>query len=188
MQRTVYHLIFRTVASEFLIATDRERDMYLRLLGDALRRSDWKCIAYAVMSNHIHLGMVAGSSPRSNWMRNAHSPFGEWIDRINERIGPVFIKKPTMMSVDLDGVANVVAYIHNNPVRAGVVSKARESSWSSHNAYLGTEKPRDWLRVELGWELMRVEDPAALDEFVNAEAWRPKPLRRKRGRPSRRRG
>src|SRR5688572_20972862 len=108
MQRTVYHLIMRFVGSEFFIETEYKRETYLQLLGKALRTSDWKCIAYAVMSNHIHLALIAGMSPRAAWMRDANSPFGEWINRRRQRIGSVFVKKSGMWAVHPDEIANVV--------------------------------------------------------------------------------
>jgi hypothetical protein len=42
----------------------------------------------------------------------------------------------------------LIRYVHNNPVRAGVVDRASESGWSSHRAYLGLEKVPPWLGVE----------------------------------------
>ncbi len=181
---TIYHLIIRFVANEWFIESDLERAIYLRLLGDALRTSDWRCIAYAIMSNHIHLGMIAGLTRRACWLRNAHSPFGEWINRRRDRIGSVFVKQPTTRLVNPDDVAKVVAYIHNNPVRAGLVSKASESGWTSHNAYLDPRKRPDWLQVASGYAVMHVDSPTDLDDFVNADALRPREMhRRRRGRP-----
>ncbi|MBI5485027.1 MAG: hypothetical protein HY888_11280 [Deltaproteobacteria bacterium] len=41
----------------------------------------------------------------------------------------------------------LVAYIHLNPVRAGMVTASEEYPWSSHLAYLGTD-PLPWLATE----------------------------------------
>jgi hypothetical protein len=49
--------------------------------------------------------------------------------------------------------AALVAYIHNNPVRAGVVSDPANSAWTSHRAYLGLATPPTWLDVEQGLRL-----------------------------------
>lgn len=178
-----YHVISRFVAGEWFIETDRERNMYLRLLGESLRTSDWRCIAYAVMSNHIHLGMVAGRSSRTRWLRNAHSPFGEYINRRRDRFGAVFAKGIVSCPVEPNAVASVIAYIHNNPVRAGVEPTARESTWTSHRAYLGLCSAPPWLHVDLGYELMHITAPDDFDRLVNAEAGRPRQQRRRRGRP-----
>lgn len=41
----------------------------------------------------------------------------------------------------------LVRYVHNNPVRAGLAPDAAGSTWSSHRAYIGAEKAPEWLRV-----------------------------------------
>ena len=42
----------------------------------------------------------------------------------------------------------LIRYVHNNPVRAGVVERASESDWSSHRAYLGLAPTPDWLATD----------------------------------------
>jgi putative transposase len=183
--RTVYHIISRFVGGEWFIEGEHERSHYLHLLGLALRTSDWRCIAYAVMSNHIHLAMIAGSMPRSTWLREAHSPFGEWINRRKERIGSVFAKGTYVCATDPAHVDVLIAYIHNNPVRAGVVSSAIESTWTSHRAYLGLSEPPSWLDIRQGVALIPParQPRSAFDEWVRGQASRPAMPRAKRGRP-----
>ena len=43
---------------------------------------------------------------------------------------------------------SLLRYVHNNPVRAGVVDRASDSNWSSHRAYLGLEESPKWLATE----------------------------------------
>jgi DNA-binding MarR family transcriptional regulator len=42
----------------------------------------------------------------------------------------------------------LLRYVHNNPVRAGLVDRASESSWSSHRAYLGLSPCPSWLATD----------------------------------------
>ena len=122
----VYHLISRFVDRDWFITCAEERAMYLRLFGDAVAKSDWLCLAYAVMSNHIHLALLAGEQPVS-WLRDAHSPFANWMNERHDRIGPMFVRGPKDKPVQPGGVGRLIAYIHNNPVRAGVVTSPAES-------------------------------------------------------------
>ena len=41
-------------------------------------------------------------------------------------------------------LAELVRYIHLNPVRAGIVKRPEDYKWSGHNAYLGTD-PVAWV-------------------------------------------
>ncbi len=131
---TVYHLISRFVAREWFIKTDHDRQIYLQLLGRAPAATDWRCFSYAVMSSHIHLGLLSGEMPLVDWLRDAHSPFAEWINDRRDRIGAVFTRGPNLKEVREDGVGRVIAYIHRNPVRAGVVAAPRDSDWTSQRA------------------------------------------------------
>jgi hypothetical protein len=44
----------------------------------------------------------------------------------------------------------VIEYVHNNPVRAGVVARATESTWTSHRAYVGSIEAPAWLAADEG--------------------------------------
>jgi hypothetical protein len=83
----------------------------------------------------------------------------------HDRIGSMFVRGPKALHVNRDGVGNVIAYIHNNPVRAGVVGAARESMWTSHRGYLDVAPPA-WLHVQEGLALSGFADANAFDEWV----------------------
>ncbi|MDX2086882.1 MAG: hypothetical protein SFX73_03480 [Kofleriaceae bacterium] len=145
-----YHVIWRFVDRAWYFRDDEERGQYLRLLGRALELTDWRCFAYALMSSHVHLYLCAGLAPMSSWTKRAHSYFAQWLNRRHERIGPVFADRPTDYAFLPSSEPNLLAYIHNNPVRAGVVQRARDSTWTSHRAYIGLVRPPTWLRVDEG--------------------------------------
>jgi putative transposase len=164
---TVYHLIARFVASEWFIRSKLERGWYLQLLGAALRVSDWRCFSYAIMSNHVHLGVLAGAASLASLLREAHAEFAERINA-QTRVGAVFVRGPRSLAVHPDGVATLIGYIHQNPVRAGVVSHPSDSDWTSHAAYAGLVEPPPWLDIELGLERARMPSGLALDRWVRA--------------------
>ncbi len=90
----IYHIISRFVAKEWFIESAIERRTYLGLLGTAIAATDWTCFSYAVMSSHIHLGLVAGNDTMASWMRPMHTAFANWLNLRRERIGAVFVKGP----------------------------------------------------------------------------------------------
>lgn len=163
----VYHLIARFVDRSWFITCDEERKRYLTLLGRAVGESDWRCLAYAVMSSHIHLMMLAGWMTLESWAKRVHSPFAQWMNERHERIGPMFTRGPKAIAVLPESEANVLAYIHNNPVRAGVVKHASDSTWTSHRAYVGLARPPEWLDVAEGFRRVDIDDPTTFDAWVN---------------------
>src|SRR5262249_10548095 len=82
------------------------------------------------------------------------------------RIGALFVRGPRDIRTPADRVASLLAYIHNNPVRAGVVSTAADSDWTSHRAYLGLERRPPWLQVDLALARAGFSTPEAFDEWT----------------------
>jgi hypothetical protein len=120
------------------------------------------------MSSHIHLVLVAGNEPLSAITRSTHGRFARWLNRTEGRLGPVFAARPKCARVN-HRVARVIEYVHNNPVRAGVVSRAIESDWTSHSAYVGSIEPPPWLARDLGLAAAGFGcDPAARRAFASA--------------------
>src|SRR5262245_27565079 len=91
---TAYHLISRFVDREWFIRCENERQLYLRLLGRAVQKSDWRLLSFGVMSNHIHLGAVAGRHSLDSWIRAVHSPFADAMNKAYGRIGTMFVRGP----------------------------------------------------------------------------------------------
>ena len=133
----IYHVRPRFVARDFIIDSAVERAAYLMLLARALVKTDWVCFAYAAMSSHVHLALVAGTMPLRAWMRPMHNLFADWINERRQRIGAVFVRGPEVTEVAPNGVSTLINYIHRNPVNAGVVASPEESDWTSHRAYVG---------------------------------------------------
>lgn len=167
---TCHHIISRFVDREWFFREHEERANYLRLLGRAVLQSDWLCLAYALMSNHIHLALIAGSSTLDSWIRRVNGPFARWMNLRYGRIGPMFAHRPKSPAVDSSDEGRVIAYIHNNPVNAGVVSRARDSDWTSHAAYAGFVEPPRWLAHEVGLARSGYPaEPSAFDKWVESQ-------------------
>ena len=162
----VYHVISRFVDRDWLLSNHDERALYLHHLARGFERSDWGCLAYALMSNHIHLALIAGEMPIGPLLKRIHSPFARLLNERRERLGPVMAVRPAAWAVRANDVPQVIAYIHNNPVRGGVVEQARDSRWTSHVAYIGAEAAPSWLAVDDG--LRRCDrDAVTFDGYVN---------------------
>jgi REP element-mobilizing transposase RayT len=163
-----YHLIWRFVDREWFFADDLERAVYLRLLGRALDKSDWRCTAYALMSNHIHLSAIAGVEDLEHWAKRVSSPFARWMNERHGRLGSVMADRPASHAFGQARECQLIAYIHNNPVRAGVAKAARDSTWTSHRFYAGLATAPHWLDVALGAERTGIEIGDEFDRWVMA--------------------
>ncbi len=164
----VHHVVSRFVDRNWFIRDEEERAYYLKLVGRAVDESDWRCLAYAIMSNHLHLAMVAGESSLESWIKRVNSPFAHWMNRRWSRLGPLFASRPSVYIVRPADEANLLAYLHNNPVRAKVVAKASQSNWTSHRDYLRAGSRPSWLSVEEGLSRSGFAgEPKMFDDWVS---------------------
>jgi REP element-mobilizing transposase RayT len=147
----VQHFISRIAGGEFRITGTGERSELSKRLGLAITRTDWSSLAFTWMSNHEHLVAQAGEDAADAFLRPLHTGFAGWLNRREERFGSVYASRPRNVTFsDEAAVAALIAYVHNNPVRAGLVRDPCESRWSTHRAYIGEEPAPPWLAVERG--------------------------------------
>lgn len=151
------HAISRLVDGRFVF-DDAARAEYLARLGHAITQTDWRLVSFALMSSHVHLGLIAGESPMSAWTHRLHTAVAQWINRRNRvdaprTLGHVFAQRPSTSHLVHDAAQALLAYHHNNPVRAGVVEHPALSSWTSHRAYLALSRAPLGLDVALGLKL-----------------------------------
>jgi hypothetical protein len=155
------------VNREFRIVGETERTQYLYRLRKALGRTDWRLVSYAVMSNHLHLALLAGNATAARLIQSANGSYAIWLNKTQGRLGPVFAERYAAIMSDESKAARLIAYLHNNPVRAGVVGEAGESSWTSQLAYL-EGGANEWLDVELGLSLSGFDSsPAGRQGFYD---------------------
>lgn len=146
---SVQHLVQRFINREFRL-DDRGRREYLRRLGALAAISDWQWLGYALMSSHLHQLLLAGHSAAASWLKALNTGFAQYLNRTQARLGPVFAARPTTIGCKEEHAARALAYLHNNPVRAGVVADPADSDWTSHRAYLGEVTAPPWLNVGAG--------------------------------------
>ena len=146
-----FHKMWRGHNREHVLATDQQKNEYLRALAKhkAKAQEHVKLFAYCLMENHTHeTGGFADAakgdeavhdkaiSLLGNWMRAAHSAFGAWYNAVNKREGKVAYDRPkTKPITDDEQLLTTMAYGDANPVRAGMVKHPSKYKFSSYQFY-----------------------------------------------------
>lgn len=166
------HIISRFVDRRHYLVDDADRGILLRAIGAAQHRWDWQWLSWALMSSHVHYGLVAGCVAPDSFFKSVHTTFAQRFHqrRGGQTLGPVFANRPSLHTVPQRRLARLVAYHHRNPVTAGVVHRAVESRWTSHRVYLRLDSAPAWFDVERAMAAIGFDDHAAgrraFDDFV----------------------
>lgn len=124
-----------------------DRHAYLIAAAGAAERWDVRIHAYVLMGNHVHLlvsGGVAGAIGK--FMQSAAGRYTRQANRRWGRTGTLWEGRFRSSVVDSDAyLLNCMSYIEQNPVRAGLCSRAWDWPWSSASHHLGL-RCDPWIR------------------------------------------
>jgi hypothetical protein len=82
-------------------------------------------------------------------MQHLDGLYTQRFNRRHHRDGALFRGRYKAIVVDRDNyLAQVVRYIHLNPVEAGLVREPESYAWSSHRFYLRPNEAPQWLRID----------------------------------------
>lgn len=168
------HIVSRFAPGCVGLRSEEDRASYLSRVDAALMDSDWQLLAYALMPDRIHWLAIAGHTPLSRFIKPLHVGFALWLNRHQRHVGPVFAERPRTLESELSETLDLIAFIHNSPVREGQVTQAGDSRWTSHRAYLGQQLQPRWLRIDRGMALSNLpQTPEGQQRFAQYVAAQP---------------
>ena len=134
----LYHITARATGRDYLFTEDRERRFFLRLLGDVVNRFRWRCLEYCVLGTHYHLLLETPDANLDRGMQRLNGLYGQWFNREHTRRGHLFGDRYGSTVVKRQPHAvEIVRYIAQNPVRAGLCARPEAWPWSSYVATVG---------------------------------------------------
>ena len=153
----VYHVIARGNEQRDVFRDDSDRELYLQRLARYQARFRFRLYAYCLMTNHIHLALETETEPLSRIVLALHSSYAQAFNQRHERVGHLFQGRYKAFLVQKTAyLLALIRYIHENPVKAGLVHRASDYHWSSDRFYRGKMAP-DWL------------DPSGLLQLLGAD-------------------
>ena len=114
------------------------RDSIASLVVDSLFRGvelgHYELGTFAVMANHVHVLLLPQISP-SHLLKSLKGNTAREANRLLGRTGEPFWQRESYDHWARNPAEpdRIVAYIENNPVKAGLVQRAEDYRWSSRN-------------------------------------------------------
>ncbi|HNY29155.1 MAG TPA: transposase [Candidatus Sumerlaeota bacterium] len=137
-ENAFYHVISRGVRGEIIFSNAEDKKKFLNKLNVVTTKWHWKVHAYVLMNNHYHLLVETPLANLSQAMHQLNTSYGNWYRKRAELIGSIFQGRYKAILVDKDEYLKVLsAYIHLNPVRAGIVEDPVSFPFSSCRYYCG---------------------------------------------------
>lgn len=143
---STYHVIQRGNERKSIFISDDDRIKFLDTIKRMKEKYNFKLEAYCLMDNHVHLLINDNGNDISKIIKSINISYAYYFNRIYKRVGHLFQDRFKSEVIDNDKyLVAVSAYIHNNPVKAGIAVMPEEYMWSSYNCFVGQEIKRPGL-------------------------------------------
>lgn len=164
----VHHIIARGIEGGEIFRDDRDRDVFIKRLGELVVETKTRCFAWALIPNHFHLLLKTGDVPVSTLMRRLMTSYAVGHNLRHHRSGHLFQNRYKSILCQEDAyLKELVRYIHLNPLRAGLVDTVDALDgypFSGHAAIMGKNK-NNWQSVHEVFALFGSNFDAALSAY-----------------------
>ena len=97
-----------------------------------------KLVAYCIMNNHVHILLHSENFEElGKYMQKVNTSYSQFYNELNNRVGHVFRNRYQSQPIlNQEHLYHCLAYIHNNPVKAGMVNNPGDYRYSSYNDFI----------------------------------------------------
>ncbi len=135
-----YHIMIRGNERRNLFHCEDDKLRFMEILKEKKQGDRFFLHAFCLMDNHVHLMLSEGTEDVAKVMKRITVSYVSYFNRKYKRVGHLFQDRYKSESVEEDAyVLALIRYIHQNPVKAGMVESAGDYPWSSYNGYLEAE-------------------------------------------------
>ena len=132
LEGALYHVYARGNGKQRIFVDDCDRRMYLLLLQREIERRNWRCLAYCLMENHVHLVLETPEANLGRGMQRLHSTYAQYLNERHEQVGHLFQGRYGAVRIEDDEqLWTTLAYIAANPVKSKLCDSATDWPWSS---------------------------------------------------------
>jgi REP element-mobilizing transposase RayT len=136
-----YHVIARGNRGQKIFRDDQDYERYLSFLKEYKTRFRFLLYAYTLMPTHIHILLEVSETPLSRLMQILQFRYTRNFNIKYKKWGHLFQGRYKAILCDKDSYfLELSAYIHLNPVRAGLIKAPHQYPWSSYRFYVREAK------------------------------------------------
>ncbi len=137
----IYHIMVRGINRQNIFEDEEDKRRLLATIERYTNQQICEVYGYCLMDNHIHLLIKETGNSISTIIKKVSGSYVYWYNNKYERTGHLFQERYKSEVVENEGyLLSVLRYIHQNPLKAGIVKEIEDYKWSSYNEYI--DKPK----------------------------------------------
>lgn len=173
-----YHVMMRGIDKEKIFPNSILKKFIQELIQTHLKENQITIIAYCIMDNHLHLVVKGDLNKISIVLKKINIRFAMKFNKEQDRVGHVFQDRFRSEIIHNDQqLLQVIRYVHNNPVKAKIVSLPKDYKWSSISCYTSKEQGivdqnsiEEILKLAGGLEsFLKFHETADFTEFLDTK-------------------
>ncbi len=136
----MYHIMIRGINREQIFCRTIYKNKILDAIIKIREEFEFYIIAYCVMNNHMHLLIKIEDNFLELFMKKLNVRFAIFYNKVEDRYGHVFQDRFKSEAVEDESYfIGAIRYIHNNPVKAGMINHIEKYTWSSAKDYINQD-------------------------------------------------
>jgi REP element-mobilizing transposase RayT len=149
-ENALYHIFSRGERKENIYYDTRDREHFIELINEMYLKYSTVIHCYTLMRNHYHLLLQTPMANLSTAIHFLNTAYSNFFKARHSLVGSVFQGRYKAILVEKENYFETLgAYIHLNPVRAGICSLDGFYPWSSLPVFIGQkENPFQWLKTD----------------------------------------
>ncbi len=173
----IYHVYCRFAHGARVFASPEDAEQFLTIVREVKRTDDLFILAWCLMPTHYHLAVRTGRLPLWRSLRIIQGLFALLHNRRHRTLGPLWQGRYKARVVEgQDELNRLLAYIHLNPVKAGLAASPVRYRWSGHRELVGRVRAtlvdvEEALRLYGARRGAAARAYAAMVRAVGREAW-----------------
>lgn len=129
----IYHIMLRGIDKRDIFLEDEDKVKFSENVRKAKEIGQFEIYGYCLMDNHVHLLLKENEEIGTSIKRITVGYVG-WHNKKYDRVGHLFQNRYLSESVTTEEYLLIVLrYIHQNPVKAKLVSNISEYRWSERH-------------------------------------------------------
>ncbi|WIV10403.1 transposase [Proteiniborus sp. MB09-C3] len=160
----IYHVMLRGINRHSIFESENDKSRFISIVSEYRESEKFRVFGYCLMDNHTHLLIQEGEDDISTVVKRISSSYVYWYNKKYERVGHLFQERFKSECVEDESYfLAVLRYIHQNPVKAGIVKSIDKYNWSSYGCYI---KEIDIIDYKYGLSIFSENTSEAKSQFI----------------------